>query len=140
MNKKDLALTQSLAQRLDDIATYLLQQEETSGQNAYYVDADIIASGYISKLRNLSAQATQELLACVDLFATQFAVFEKRIVGNGEAIYFLNEMARNCMFSGGFVTLWKRQQEGEKVAPDVYSRVCVPMQPRQNWWHFLSAS
>ena len=118
---KKTTLTQLLAQRLDLIATYLLRQEESSSQNAYYIDEDIMMSGCIPQLRGLSVKTTRELLAFVDLLATQFAIFGKRIVGNGEAIYFLNDLARNCLFSGGFVGLWKRQQAGEKISPEMCS-------------------
>ena len=111
---KKLILTQSIAQRLDGVAAYLLQQEEANGQNAYYIDTDIIASGCIPSLRSLSDKAIQELIVWMDWLATQLAIFEKRIVSNGESIYFLNDLVRSFMFSGGFVALWRRQK-GEKI-------------------------
>ncbi|HAS46984.1 MAG TPA: hypothetical protein DCS93_41255 [Microscillaceae bacterium] len=135
---KKITLTQLVAQRLDLIAAYLLRQEETSKQNAYYIDEDIIVSGYIPQLRGLSSQAACELLGFVDLFATQFGIFDKRVVGNGEAIYSLNDLARNYVFSGGFVGLWKRQQENDKTTSGARSKTDMCSQFRQNRWSFLS--
>lgn len=110
--------TPTQAKQLNTIARYLLESGQTRGQCNYYIDAAVIINGYVNGLPRMLLGEAEALIQCMDYYATEWAIFEKKQIDVNSYIYLSNNRTYTFITQGGIPQL------------------CQPVNVRSEWHKF----